>query len=292
MAWLENIAQPEIIEIDDNGPEAGLAAYQERVAALDEAVLADKVEELRKEQGEYLQPSFATISALGPNAAMCHYNHAEVATPRKFGADSLYLIDTGAHFNEGTTDITRTVLVGPNVTEQMQLMYTLVLKSHIALASTIFPRGTSGMQLDAIARRPLWEHGCDYEHGTGHGVGHVLAVHEGPQNISVRSSTVALDVGMVTSIEPGYYEDGEYGIRLENLYKVCPCTQPGCQNMLCFEPLTLVPFDVRLIIREMLTVAERTWLNDYHQNVHSIIENAADLSEAEQAYLKEATAPI
>ncbi len=292
LAWLENIAQPEIIEIDDNGPEAGLAAYQERVAELDEAVLADKVEELCKEQGEYLQPSFATISALGPNAAMCHYNHAEVATPRKFGADPLYLIDTGTHFNEGTTDITRTVLVGPNVTEQMQLMYTLVLKSHIALASTIFPRGTSGMQLDAIARRPLWEHGCDYEHGTGHGVGHVLAVHEGPQNISVRSSTVALDVGMVTSIEPGYYEDGEYGIRLENLYKVCPCTQPGCQNMLCFEPLTLVPFDVRLIIREMLTVAERTWLNDYHQNVHSIIENAADLSEAEQAYLKEATAPI
>ena len=97
---------------------------------------------------------------------------------------------------------------------------------------------------------------------------------------------------MVTSIEPGYYEDDEYGIRLENLYKVCPCTQPGCQNMLCFEPLTLVPFDVRLIMREMLTVAERTWLNDYHQNVHSIIENAADLSEAEQAYLKEATAPI
>ena len=291
-AWLENIAQPEIIEIDDNGPEAGLAAYQERVAELDEAVLADKVEELRKEQGEYLQPSFATISALGPNAAMCHYNHAEVATPRKFSADPLYLIDTGAHFNEGTTDITRTVLVGPNVTEQMQLMYTLVLKSHIALASTIFPRGTSGMQLDAIARRPLWEHGCDYEHGTGHGVGHVLAVHEGPQNISVRSSTVALDVGMVTSIEPGYYEADAYGIRLENLYKVCPCTQPGCQNMLCFEPLTLVPFDVRLIIREMLTPAERTWLNDYHQNVHSIIENAADLSEEELAFLKEATAPI
>lgn len=292
LAWLEGIAQPESIEIDDAGPEAGLAAYQERVSELDEAVLADKVEELRKEQGEYLQPSFATISALGPNAAMCHYNHAEVATPRAFGADPLYLIDTGAHFNEGTTDITRTVLVGPNVTEQMQLMYTLVLKSHIALASTIFPRGTSGMQLDAIARRPLWEHGYDYEHGTGHGVGHVLAVHEGPQNISTRSSTIALDVGMVTSIEPGYYEDDEYGIRLENLYKVCPCTQPGCQHMLCFEPLTLVPFDVRLIIREMLTPAERTWLNDYHQNVHSIIENAADLSEAELSFLKEATAPI
>ena len=292
LAWLEGIAQPESIEIDDAGPEAGLAAYQERVSELDEAVLADKVEELRKEQGEYLQPSFATISALGPNAAMCHYNHAEVATARALGADPLYLIDTGAHFNEGTTDITRTVLVGPNVTEQMQLMYTLVLKSHIALASTIFPRGTSGMQLDAIARRPLWEHGYDYEHGTGHGVGHVLAVHEGPQNISTRSSTIALDVGMVTSIEPGYYEDDEYGIRLENLYKVCPCTQPGCQHMLCFEPLTLVPFDVRLIIREMLTPAERTWLNDYHQNVHSIIENAADLSEAELSFLKEATAPI
>lgn len=149
------------------------------------------------------------------------------------------------------------------------------------------------MQLDAIARRPLWEQGFDYEHGTGHGVGHLLAVHEGPQNISTKSSTVPLEVGMVTSIEPGYYEADEFGIRLENLYEVCQCSQPGCQNMLCFEPLTLVPFDTRLIIREMLSPAERSWLNEYHQNVQSIIKNTATtMSDLEVSFLTEATAPI
>ena len=177
--------------------------------------------------------------------------------------------------------------------EEMQLMYTLVLKAHIALASTIFPPGTCGKQLDAIARRPLWEYGCDYEHGTGHGVGHVLAVHEGPHNISTKSSNIPLEVGMVTSIEPGYYEADKYGIRLENLYEVCPCSQQGCQHMLCFEPLTLVPFDTRLILRELLTPAERSWLNDYHQNVLSVIKNAAStLSDMEVSYLTTATAAI
>lgn len=285
LAWLDDVTRPENI--------TDVEAYLRRVEDLDEAVLAEKAEKFRKIEGDYIEPSFATISALGPNAAMCHYNHAEVAAPRKMGHDPLYLIDSGSQFMEGTTDITRTVLVGPGVTEQMQLMYTLVLKGHIALASTVFPRGTCGLQLDAIARRPLWSQGFDYEHGTGHGVGHVLGVHEGPHNISTRSSTVPLEVGMVTSIEPGYYEDNEYGIRLENLYEVCQCSQPGCQHMLCFEPLTLVPFDTRLIIREMLTPAERSWLNSYHQNVHTIIKNAATtMSDMEVSYLAEATAPV
>ncbi len=284
-AWLDDITKASSI--------TDVEAYQRRVEDLDEAALADKAEYFRRIEGDYIEPSFATISALGPNAAMCHYNHAEVATPRKLGLDPLYLIDAGAQFLEGTTDITRTVLVGPQVTEQMKTMYTLVLKAHIALASTIFPRGTSGVQLDAIARRPLWEYGVDYEHGTGHGVGHLLAVHEGPHNISTKSSTVPLEVGMVTSIEPGYYEADEFGIRLENLYEVCQCTQQGCQHMLCFEPLTLVPFDARLIIREMLTPAERSWLNDYHQNVRSIIKNAATtMSDMEVGYLMAATEPI
>ena len=285
LAWLDDLTKADNITDHE--------AYLRRVEDLDEAALAEKAEYFRRIEGDYIEPSFATISALGPNAAMCHYNHAEVATPRKFGQDPMYLIDSGAQFIEGTTDITRTMLVGPGITEEMQTMYTLVLKSHIALASTIFPRGTCGLQLDAIARRPLWEHGVDYEHGTGHGVGHLLAVHEGPQNISARSSTVALESGMVVSIEPGYYESDAYGIRLENLYEISPCTLPGCQNMLCFEPLTVVPFDTRLIIREMLSPAERAWLNDYHQNVHKIIQNTATtLSDMEVAYLTKATAPI
>lgn len=285
LAWLDDATKASNI--------TDIAAYQRRVAGLDEAVLAEKSENFRRIEGDYLEGSFATISALGPNAAMCHYNHAEVASPRKLGEDPLYLIDSGAQFIEGTTDITRTVLVGPNVTQQMQQMYTLVLKAHIALASTIFPYGTCGMQLDAIARRPLWQYGCDYEHGTGHGVGHVLAVHEGPHNISTKSSKIPFEVGMVTSIEPGFYEADEFGIRLENLYEVCQCTQQNCQHMLCFEPLTLVPFDTRLILRELLTPAERSWLNDYHQNVMSIIKKqASTLSDMEDNYLTTATAPI
>lgn len=285
LAWLDDITKAE--QISDR------EAYLRRVEDLDEAVLSDKAEYFRKIEGEYIEPSFATISAIGPNAAMCHYNHAEVSSPRKLGSDPLYLIDSGAQYLEGTTDITRTVLVGPNITEEIQRMYTLVLKSHIALASATFPRGTCGLQLDAIARRPLWDFGFDYEHGTGHGVGHLLGVHEGPQNISTKSSTVALEVGMVVSIEPGYYEANEYGIRLENLYEVCQCNRAGCQHMLCFEPLTLVPFDSRLIIREMLSTKERAWLNEYHQNVNSVIQNAAStLSDLEVNYLNQFTQPI
>lgn len=285
LAWLDDITRAD--QINDQ------ETYLRRVEDIDEAVLSDKAEYFRKIEGDYIEPSFATISALGPNAAMCHYNHSEVATPRPLGEDPLYLIDSGAQYMEGTTDITRTVLVGPNVTEEMQKMYTLVLKSHIALASTAFPRGTCGLQLDAIARRPLWDEGFDYEHGTGHGVGHLLGVHEGPQNISTKSSTVPLEVGMVVSIEPGYYEADKYGIRLENLYEVCQCNRAGCQHMLCFEPLTLVPFDNRLIIREMLSTKERAWLNEYHQNVNSVIQNAAStLSDLEVTFLNNYTAAI
>lgn len=285
LAWLDDVTKADNITDEE--------AYQRRVEDLDEGSLAAKSEAFRKVEGGFIDTSFDTISALGPNAAMCHYNHKEVSEPRRLGTDPLYLIDSGAHYEEGTTDITRTILVGPHVTEKMQEMYTLVLKAHIALASTIFPVGTCGMQLDAIARRPLWENGYDYEHGTGHGVGHLLSVHEGPQNISAHSSTVPLQAGMVISIEPGYYEAEEYGIRLENLVVVSQCTQQGCQNMLCFEPLTLVPFDTRLIQREMLSPAERSWLNEYHQNVFSIIKNnGTTLSDMEVNYLTKATAPI
>ena len=268
-------------------------SYLRRVADVTEATLARKAESLRRVEGDFLMPSFDTISALGPNGAMCHYNYATVSEPRAMGQDALYLIDSGAHFIEGTTDITRTVQVGPNVTEEMRLAYTLVLKSHIALATTVFPRGTSGLQLDAIARRPLWDHGMDFAHGTGHGVGHLLSVHEGPQAISSRYSTVPLEPGMILSIEPGYYKEGEFGIRLENLVVVEPCTTPLFSHMLCFSPLTAVPFDRRLIMRDMLTAKEREWLNNFHQHVYNLIMGAGTtLSDMEINWLTEATAAL
>ena len=180
---------------------------------------------------------------------MCHYNHLTAKHPRALGNDAMYLIDSGAHYIEGTTDITRTVLVGPNISEEEKRMYTLVLKCHIALATTIFPKGTTGLQLDAIARRNLWDYGFDYEHGTGHGVGHLLSVHEGPEVISSRQSLIPLDVGMVVSIEPGFYAAGLYGIRLENLVVVEQCSETHLGHMLHFSPLTLVPFDTRLIFK-------------------------------------------
>ena len=188
----------------------------------------------RKVEAGYIEPSFATISALGPNAAMCHYNHENAEKPRAMGHDSVYLIDSGAHYKDGTTDITRTVLVGPHLSNDLRKMYTLVLKSHISLATLIFPQGTTGIQIDAIARRPLWDYGEDFAHGTGHGVGHVLSVHEGPQCISSKRSMIPLEPGMVISNEPGFYKEGEFGIRLENLMVVMPCTQPGMKHMLCF----------------------------------------------------------
>lgn len=268
-------------------------SFAKALKDISEHTLAVKAEDLRKVEGDYIEPSFDTISALGPNAAMCHYNHRQVKTPRALGLDPLYLIDSGAHFIEGSTDITRTVMVGNNVTPEMKKMYTVVLKCHIALATAIFPRGTSGLQLDALARRPLWDLGLDYDHGTGHGVGHLLSVHEGPHGISKRYSQVELQPGMIVSIEPGFYKAEGYGIRLENLVQVCRCTAPNFSHMLCFEPLTLVPFDLRLIERELLTPRERDWLNTYHQHVHNLITSAGTtLSDLELNWLAAATASI
>lgn len=285
LAWLDEQTSLE--------SSSDLEAYQRRVADIDEKIMADKAESYRKIEGDFIEPSFDTISALGPNAAMCHYNHLTAKHPRSLGNDAMYLIDSGAHYIEGTTDITRTVMVGPNISEDEKRMYTLVLKCHIALATTIFPKGTTGLQLDAIARRSLWDYGFDYEHGTGHGVGHLLSVHEGPEVISSRQSLIPLDVGMVVSIEPGFYAAGLYGIRLENLVVVEKCSETHLSHMLRFSPLTLVPFDTRLILREMLTNKEREWLNNYHQRVHQVIKNAGTtLSDMEVNFLTKATARI
>lgn len=286
ISWLDNLTALDKPTDSDE-------TFLRRVEGVDEAELAARALSFRKVEAGFIEPSFATISALGPNAAMCHYNHENEAAPRALGKDCLYLIDSGAHFIEGTTDITRTILVGPHITDEIKRMYTLVLKSHIALATLIFPKGTSGIQIDSIARRPLWDCGFDFAHGTGHGVGHVLSVHEGPQTISSRRSTVPLVPGMVLSDEPGYYKEGEYGIRLENLLVVMQCTQPGMQHMLCFSPLTLVPFDKRFIDKELLSQKEIEWLNNYHQNVNNVITNAAtSLTEDEITWLNKATAAI
>lgn len=286
ISWLDNLTALDKPTDSDE-------TFLRRVEGVDEAELAARALSFRKVEAGFIEPSFATISALGPNAAMCHYNHENEATPRALGKDCLYLIDSGAHFIEGTTDITRTILVGPHITDEIKRMYTLVLKSHIALATLILPKGTSGILIDAIARRPLWDCGFDFAHGTGHGVGHVLSVHEGPQTISSRRSTVPLVPGMVLSDEPGYYKEGEYGIRLENLLVVMQCTQPGMQHMLCFSPLTLVPFDKRFIDKELLSQKEIEWLNNYHQNVNNVITNAAtSLTEDEITWLNKATAAI
>ncbi len=288
LCWLDNLTQIGTAENDET--------YVRRVEETSEADLADRAEMFRKVESGYIEPSFATISAIGPNAAMCHYNHIEAKEPRHLGHDSVYLIDSGAHYKDGTTDITRTVLISPHIPSELRKMYTLVLKCHISLATLIFPKGTTGEQIDAIARRSLWDYGFDFAHGTGHGVGHVLSVHEGPQRISSKmtgNEPIELEPGMIISNEPGYYKEGEFGIRLENLMVVMNCTQPGLNHMLCFSPLTLVPFDNRFIIRDLLSQKEIDWLNSYHQNVNNVIINAAtSLGDDEVAWLNKVTDSI
>lgn len=233
----------------------------------DEAKLSDKLERFRLQDPLYQEPSFDTISALGSNAAMCHYNHNN-GTPAKMTLNSLYLVDSGAQYFDGTTDVTRTIAIGEPSDEQKK-MVTLVLKGHIALDQAKFPFGTTGQQLDGFARQFLWQHGYDYDHGTGHGVGHFLNVHEGPQRIAKAGQGVALLPGMIVSNEPGYYRENAFGIRLENLVAVkhCEALKDSERDMLEFEALTLIPMDSRLIEKSLLTPAEIQWVNDYHQRV-------------------------
>jgi Xaa-Pro aminopeptidase len=254
-----------------------------------EAVLSDKLLSLR-EQGEHFRAvSFNTISAAGANAAMCHYNHMNAA-PARLTANSVYLLDSGGQYTDGTTDITRTVAIGAPGSEVKRL-FTLVLKGHIALAQIRFPRGTTGTQLDALARQFLWREGYDYDHGTGHGVGVFLSVHEGPQRISKAHNGVALRPGMIVSNEPGYYRDGAFGIRCENLQVVRACADSqGETPMLEFETLTLVPFDTRLLDTVLMNAHEIDWLNHYHQRVIATIGPL--LEGAERNWLEQAARPI
>ncbi len=240
-------------------------------AGENEASLALQAEKYRQDQEYFIESSFATISALGPNAAMCHYNHENAEAPRELGKDPMYLIDSGGHYYDGTTDITRTVCVG-TPTPEMKDSFTRVLKGNIALATAVFPEGTFGYQLDILARKQLWDVGMDYHHGTGHGVGHCLSVHEGPHRISSKSTAgdARLVPNMIVTDEPGYYKDGEYGIRCEN--ELLIMNDPLHESMLCFEVLTLVPFDLRLVNQSLLTDAEIDWLNEYHQRIRDTIK--------------------
>ncbi len=254
-----------------------------------EAVLSDQLQQFRELDPTLADLSFDTISAATTNAAMCHYNHMNQPEPGKLEMNTLYLVDSGGQYTDGTTDITRTIAIG-EVSEEMKQQFTLVLKGHIALAKARFPKGTCGHQLDVLARQHLWANGYDYDHGTGHGVGHFLSVHEGPQRISKVFNNVALLPGMVLSNEPGYYRADGFGIRIENLELVVEVKTQGDFNVNGFESLTRCPIDVRAINVNMLTKPELNWLNEYHQKVW---DDVSPLVEGEvKAWLKQATQPI
>ncbi|HEV7369283.1 aminopeptidase P family protein [Arenibaculum sp.] len=251
---------------------------------------AERLHAFRSAGERFRGDSFVTISGAGPNGAVVHY-HVTPATERRIEPGTLYLIDSGGQYDDGTTDVTRTVAVG-QPTPDMRDRFTRVLKGHIALATVRFPRGTTGSQLDVLARQYLWQAGLDFDHGTGHGVGSYLGVHEGPQRISKVPNAVALEPGMILSNEPGYYETGAYGIRIENLIAVEPCAElPGAgRPMLSFETLTLVPIDLALVEPGLMTAGEIAWLNAYHARVREAV--LPDLDREAADWLTAATAPI
>ena len=261
---------------------------------VDELKAAAKLQEFRQQGGDLRDLSFDTISGAGPNGAIVHYRVSE-ATNRPLEMDRIYLVDSGGQYPDGTTDVTRTVIVG-TPTAEMKDRFTRVLKGHIAVSRARFPEGTRGSQLDSFARQFLWEVGLDYAHGTGHGVGSFLAVHEGPQRISPVGSAQPggdepLKAGMILSNEPGYYKTGEYGMRVENLVLVVPVgeTEKATQ-LLGFETLTFAPIDRKLIGTELLSPAERRWLNDYHARVLEIV--GPRLEGEAKAWLEAACAPL
>ena len=270
--------------LDEEAPKGGL----------DELSAADRLHRFRQENPELRDLSFDTISGAGPNAAIPHYRVDEKSN-RPVEIDQIYLVDSGGQYVDGTTDITRTIIVG-KPTGEMRDRFTRVLKGHIAVATALFPKGTRGTQLDSFARRPLWEAGLDYAHGTGHGVGSFLAVHEGPQRIAPVTSSQSggdepLQAGMLLSNEPGYYKSGEYGIRVENLVLVVEKEIEGAEKeMLGFETVTFAPIDRRLVVKDMLSPEELDWLNGYHAQVLEKI--GPKLGGADREWLEQACAPL
>ena len=247
-----------------------------------------KLHEFRAEQDLYMGESFDTIAGYKEHGAIVHYE-ATPETDVQLKPEGFLLLDSGAQYLDGTTDITRTITLG-KLTEEEKTDYTLILKGHIALAMAVFPAGTRGAQLDVLARMPIWQRRMNFLHGTGHGVGHFLNVHEGPQSIRMNENPVTLQLGMLTSNEPGVYKAGSHGIRTENLVLVVPAGEGMFGNYLQFETVTLCPICKKGIIKELLTSEEINWLNQYHQTVYEKL--SPGLNKEEQAWLKEATSQL
>ena len=254
---------------------------------LTEISVSDKLESLRAEQPLYRGLSFDTIAGYEEHGAIVHYE-ATPETDAELQAKGLLLIDSGAQYQDGTTDITRTIALGP-LTEEQRRVYTLVLKGHLQLQNLHFPDGASGTQLDAVARQDLWKAGLNYLHGTGHGVGSYLNVHEGPHQIRMEWRPAKLREGMTVTDEPGVYLEGRFGVRIENVLLVVPADKTECGQFLKFAPLTLCPIDLSPVIKEMMTPEEIQWLNDYHSMVYERLSPYLD--EDEKAWLRQSTTP-
>ena len=267
-------------------------AFMAREAAkgtLSEIEAAQILEGYRRDNGALTDLSFDSISAAGEHAALPHYRVTR-SSNRAIRAGEIYLIDSGGQYPDGTTDVTRTMIIGTPSAE-MKDRFTRVLKGHISLATARFPEGTTGAQLDTLARRPLWDAGCDYDHGTGHGVGSYLSVHEGPHSISKKPIAQVLKPGMICSNEPGFYKAGAYGIRIENLVVISEAKDiGGDRKVMEFETITLAPIDLELVEVSLLNADEKAWLNAYHARVR---ESLFELVDADtQSWLKTATRPI
>jgi Xaa-Pro aminopeptidase len=287
------IAGARAAQLRDGAAVAKFLAWFDREAprgALTEIDAVEAIESFRRDSGVLKDVSFPTISGAGPDGAIVHYRVTRRSN-RRIAAGELFLIDSGGQYEDGTTDITRTVAVGtPN--SDMRQKFTLVLKGHIAIARAIFPDGTTGAQLDTLARQYLWGAGVDFDHGTGHGVGSYLSVHEGPARIA-KLGSAPLKRGMILSNEPGYYHTGAYGIRIENLILVTEAAPVvGAEKPLnAFETLTLAPIDTRLIEASLLTADEKAWLNAYHTRVRDTLASLLP-DPASRAWLITATAPL
>jgi Xaa-Pro aminopeptidase len=286
------IAGARAAQLRDGAAVTKFLAWFDREAprgALTEIDAVEALESFRRDSGLLKDVSFPSIAGAGPDGAIVHYRVTRKSN-RRIAPGELFLIDSGGQYQDGTTDITRTIAVGPPAADMRQ-KFTLVLKGHIAIARAVFPDGTSGAQLDTLARQYLWQAGLDFDHGTGHGVGSYLSVHEGPVRISKIGST-ALKRGMILSNEPGYYRTGAYGIRIENMILVTEAAPiAGAEKPLnAFETLTLAPIDTRLVEPALLTAEELAWLNAYHARVRDTL--ASSLDAATRAWLITATAPL
>ncbi len=255
---------------------------------ISELSAADKLLEFRKKQEDFIEPSFSTISAYGANAAMAHYS-ADKDSNAILSERGFYLVDSGGQYLDGTTDITRTIALG-DITDEEKTDFTLTLKGHINLSDAKFLEGTNGYQLDILCRAPMWKHGLDFKHGTGHGIGYLLGVHEGPHRIANSPNYISLEKGMIVSIEPGVYKSGKHGIRIENIVVVDEAMKTESGDFLKFETLSFVPIDLNAIDPRLLNEDEKIWLNNYHSQVFEKI--SPYLTEDEKKWLKEITRKI